>query len=239
MSDKVKEIIQNVITLIKVARNELASAKWKGYDYRNPQNKKDFQAIKTQVNLFEEELRYIEERVSYEQGTQKVYNRNRTGGRRDLNFDFVEEMSWLDLYKELYKENQQLQKENDQLKEKLRQLTGEELASHPVDELLNTAIPPIRMPSGKRYKQLCFIYDQLTKEGIKIIGTKHKIQCLCFVLEKNGEQATLNLYEGEREMEYKHGWVVEPLDQDELTGEWAGFNLTKAIGLHYYRVTFL
>lgn len=225
MSDKnLSEITENIWVLLRVARNELTSSNWKESDFANAQDRKDIQKIKTASNLFLEELRYIKESI-YTRYYKKVHNARSKG---NIDFKLIEEMSWLDLYKAVYEENKILQRENEKLKEELKKLKEEEPVSHPVDELLKAKLPHIKMPSAKRYEQLCTIYDELARHGVKILSTEQSITALYFPLEKNGDRsAALYLYDQERKMGYKSGWVIEPLapEQKELTGEWEGCTL--------------
>ncbi|CAD5988481.1 hypothetical protein PCC9214_05392 (plasmid) [Planktothrix tepida] len=230
MPDKIlSEIIENVLALLRIARNELTSSNWKESDFANAQDRKNIQKIKTASNIFLQELRYIEESI-YARYYKKVCNARSKG---NIDFNLIEEMSWLDLYKAVYEENKILQRENDQLKKELRQLKGEEPISHPVDELLKAKTPNIRMPSARRYEQLCLIYDELARYGVKILSAEQSI-ITYFPLEKNGDHsAALYLYDQERKMGYKSGWVIEPLDpeQKELTGEWEGYTLARITGM--------
>jgi hypothetical protein len=118
-------------------------------------------------------------------------------------------------------------KELLEITEKIRQALSPnpKPEDHPVDALLKKG--KVELPDG-RYKQLIQIYEELSVLKIKFLSAKQNPYIIWFPLEWNGDKSAA-LYLSSSE------WSVAPIeyrDDNDLTGEWEGFDLTEFMAMN-------
>jgi hypothetical protein len=102
--------------------------------------------------------------------------------------------------------------------------------STPQEQALNDALlkkGKVELPDG-RYKQLIQIYEELSVLKIKFLSAKQNPYIIWFPLEWNGDKSAA-LYLSSSE------WSVAPIeyrDDNDLTGEWEGFDLTEFMAMN-------